>query len=319
MHHGKINKNTAKGLKTLRKWIDKAKIPPSRLDERVTIATWNIREFGRKRRLKSSLHYIAEIVGQFDLVAVTELRDDIRDLKEVMAILGPYWRVVFSDFNADPKGNRERIAYVHDNRAITFTGLASEPDTPRKVDPKTKKLVSTLHWWRSPYIASFRAGDFDFILITAHIRWGAGVKARLAPIQGIADWIEARRNEQHVIDKDILLMGDFNIPSTRSSLFRAITSRGLQMPRALLGIQGSNLAKKKRYDQILHYPLITKCFTGKGGVLDFYPYTGSYRRLFPGTAMSKNAFTYQLSDHLPLWVEVDVDTDDERLDQILNA
>ncbi len=27
----------------------------------------------------ASLHYIAEIVGQFDLVSVVELRDDLRD------------------------------------------------------------------------------------------------------------------------------------------------------------------------------------------------------------------------------------------------
>jgi len=39
----------------------------------------------------------------------------------------------------------------------------------------------------------------------------------------------------------------------------------------------------------------------------------------PGIRMSKRDFTYQLSDHLPLWVQLDVDTDNERLDSILKA
>ncbi|RYE79027.1 MAG: hypothetical protein EOO74_04355 [Myxococcales bacterium] len=40
----------------------------------------------------------------------------------------------------------------------------------------------------------------------------------------------------------------------------------------------------------------------KAGTADFY--RGSHRELFPGRRLSKQEFTFQLSDHLPLWVEV---------------
>ena len=30
--------------------------------------------------------------------------------------------------------------------------------------------------------------------------------------------------------------------------------------------------------------------------------------------MTKREFTYELSDHLPLWIQVDTDTDEEELD-----
>ena len=33
--------------------------------------------------------------------------------------------------------------------------------------------------------------------------------------------------------------------------------------------------------------------------------------------MGKREFTYQLSDHLPLWVQLDTWTDDEELDQLI--
>jgi hypothetical protein len=73
MHHGQVPADIAQGLLELQKRIEAAKIPPSKLDETITLATWNIREFGKKRRRLASLHYIAEIIGQFDLVCVVEL------------------------------------------------------------------------------------------------------------------------------------------------------------------------------------------------------------------------------------------------------
>ncbi len=316
MDHGRISRRTAKGLKALRKRIEKADIPSSSLDETINIATWNIREFGKKRRRADAIHYIAEIVGNFDLVAITEVRDNLSDLERVLEILGPYWKVVFSDFSGDRPGNRERMAYVYDERAVTFTGLAAEADPPRK--KVGKNYVAAIEWWRSPFMASFRAGSFDFILIAAHIRWGSGEAARVAPLQELANWIDKRRKEKFVFDKDIILMGDFNIPTTKSPTFKAITSKGLQIPKALRDVQTTNLAesleKGKRYDQILHYPRYVKCFTNNGGVVDFYD--GSFASLFSG--LSKRDCTYQLSDHLPLWIEVDVDTAEERLDQIIN-
>ncbi len=179
MFHGRLDTETAKGLKELRKRIDHASIPPSQLDQSINIATWNIREFGKKKRRKASLHYIAEILNQFDLIAITELRRNLSELRTVMDILGPYWDVVFSDFIADWGGNWERIAYLYDTRAVVFTGLAAEVDAPRKKIKKTGEYVSQFSWWRKPYMASFRAGSFDFAIIAAHIRWGEGKKARI--------------------------------------------------------------------------------------------------------------------------------------------
>ena len=314
MNHGDISPEIARGLKELRKRIEAAKIPSSKLDETLNLATWNIREFGKVPRLDASIHYIAEILGQFDLIAVVEVRDNLSELAEVLRILGPYWRAVFSDYITDAGGNRERIAYVYDKRAAVFTGLAAEADPPRKKTASGEYLPA-ITWWRSPYIASFRAGSFDFILITAHIRWGSGEKARVAPLKLLAEWVDQRSKEKYTDDKDIILMGDFNIPAVDDDLFRAITSKGLQMPAALRGKHGSNLEKNKRYDQILHYPVHTKSFTDHAGVLDFYG--GDHRPLFPGVAMSKQEFTYELSDHLPLWAQLDVDVEGERIDQII--
>ena len=326
MFHGDIGPEIASGIKVLRERIEQAKIPPSKLDETLNLATWNIREFGklrnRKRRSEAAIHYIAEILSQFDLIAIEELRDDLTDLGRVMKILGPYWRVVFSDFNTDRAGNRERIGYLYDKRAVVFTGLAAEADPPRRKNRKTKEYEPLIEWWRSPFMASFSAGNFDFILLTVHIRWGGNDPSfRIEPLTRLAEWIYKRSKEKTVVDKDIIVMGDFNIPKIDDDLFRAITSKGLTIPQVLLGEHGSNLAQNKRYDQILYYSRYTKTFKDAGGTLDFY--CNDWRGLFPKDDYpdmkdDNYDFTYELSDHIPLWVQLDTWIDDEELDQILH-
>ncbi len=316
MFHGDLHENTRQGLEVLRERINEENIPASKLDETINIATWNIREFGKKPRRNDSLHYIAEILYQFDLVAITELREDISDLAKVMDILGPYWRVVFSDYTPDRGGNKERMAYLFDRRALTFTGLAAEADAPRKKDHETGEYLPEFDWWRPPFITSFRAGNFDFVIIAAHIRWGKGKAHRIKPLKLLAEWIDKRRSSKHNIDDDIILLGDFNIPSFDDELFEAITSKGLRAPKAILQEEfGSNLGRNKRYDQIFHYPIYNETLTNEGGVLDFY--RDDHTALYPGVEMDKTEFTYELSDHLPLWVQINVDSEYSSLSQKL--
>jgi len=314
MFHGNVSKEIAKGLLELKERIELSKIPSSKLDETINVATWNIREFGKKRRSEAAVHYIAEILGQFDIIGIVELRDDLNDLKRVLNILGPYWRAIYSDMIPDAGGNRERIAYVYDKRSISFNGLAAEANPPRT--KKGTEYLADISWWRSPYMASFKSGNFDFVLLTTHIRWGDNEKNRVREISLLADWVDAKRKEKNVEDKDIIVMGDFNIPSRKSPLFEAMVSKGLIIPNALLKSDpGSNLEKNKRYDQIFHLPIYSDNFTNNGGVLDFY--NGNVTRLFP--EMKKIDFTYQLSDHLPLWVQINTNIDSHKLDQIIQG
>ena len=317
MDHGDVPKEIAEGLLALRARIDAAGIPSSKLDETLNIATWNIREFGRRPRSEAAIHYIAEILGQFDLVGVVELRDNLADLARVLKVLGPYWRALYSDMIPDHGGNRERVAYVYDRRAVVATGLAAEANEPR-----TKKGLEYLpqkSFWRAPYLASFRAGHFDFVALTTHIRWGSSMAGRVDELGRLADWIEGKRRDKFTEDRDMLVMGDFNVPSRGDPTFKAITRHGLRIPDALVGCSfGSNLMKNKRYDQILHYPGYPKNFSNAGGVLDFFVDAKHIKELFPA-GMTKAKFSYQLSDHLPLWIQINTDIEGEELQQLIRG
>lgn len=317
MHHGRVSRDIAKGLIALKSRIADANIPSSKIDETLNIATWNIREFGKKRRDEASIHYIAEILGQFDLIGVVELRENLEDLGRVIRILGPYWRVVYSDVIADAGGNGERVAYIYDKRAVVFNGLAAEANEPRK--KKGFEYLPEKSFWRAPYVASFKAGNFDFVVLTTHIRWGDSMDARKDEIERLADWIEAKRLSKYNEDKDLIVMGDFNIPSLSSPLFKAIAKHGLQLPKGLAGLgHGSNLEKDKRYDQILHHAQYPETFSNKGGIVDFYINSGRIKELFP-SGPSKTEFTFQMSDHLPLWMQIKTDIDGFKLDQIMQS
>lgn len=190
MHHGDVSAEVAAGLLALKKRIDAAKIPSSRLDETINVAVWNIREFGKKRRKPAALHYIAEILGQFDLIALVELRDNLEDFGRVCQFLGPSWDLVYSDWMPDDGGNRERTGFLFDRRAVTFNGLAAEVDAPR--GKAGTEYLATQSFWRAPYMCSFRSGNFDFIAIAAHARWGKSIAGREAELGMLADWIDER-------------------------------------------------------------------------------------------------------------------------------
>ena len=316
MNHGKVSKEIAAGLLALQERIAEANIPSSKIDETLNIATWNIREFGKVRRTEAAIHYLAEILGQFDLIGLVELRDNLTDLGRVLNILGPYWRAVYSDMIPDAGGNRERLGFIYDKRAIVFNGLAAEASEPRV--KKGFEYLPEASFWRAPYMASFKSGSFDFVVLTTHIRWSESKESRREEIERLADWIEAKRLEKTNEDKDLIVMGDFNIPSRDDALFKAITKHGLQVPKPLLGAHGTNLEKNKRYDQILHYPIYPESFTKAGGEVDFYIDAAHIKELFP-PGLTKEKFTFQLSDHLPLWLQINTDIEGEKLEQIIQG
>ena len=314
MRHEGIDNETAKGIQELRRRFEMEAnhVPPSILDETMNLATWNIREFGKSPRKAKSLHYIAEVIGRFDLVALTEVRRDLGELKRVMEILPPFWDFIVSDYGSDRAANGERIAYVFDKRVVRFTGVAAEANPPRT--RRDGKYTPKFTWWRAPYIATFRSGNFDFMVVTVHTRWGKGEEERMEPLRGLAKWVKQRSKHDFGSHRDILVVGDMNVPSRDSKLFRMLKRNGLLLPKAIMELTQheatTNLSRRATYDQILHHATNPERFTDHAGVLDFY--MQDYKPLYPELS-SKHDFTFEMSDHLPLWIQLDTWIEDERL------
>ena len=309
MFHGDLDIESAKILREMQERITALGLPPSELDASILVASWNIREFGKSRRHPLALHLIAEIIGQFDLISIVELRENLDDLATVLNYLGPYWGVVYSDVTEDWGGNWERLAFVYDKRAVQFGGLAGSGIPPR--EKVGDEYVSYESFWRAPYSAAFRSGNFDFVAVTAHLRWGKSKASRLKEIQRFADWVDFKLRREERVDSDVIVFGDFNTET--AEMHAALQAKGLQMPDALADIK-TTLAKAKHYDHILHHPQFTKSFSNRGGVCELFAKEDAH-----WFAVTEDKLSYQLSDHFPVWAQVRIDTDAEKLDQLIRG
>lgn len=95
----------------------------------VKIATWNIREFGKENyggRSFEELHYIAEILANFDIVALQEIRADLHEFQNLMHLLGPSWSYIATDVTDGSAGNQERMVFLYNNDKVTFCNIAGE-------------------------------------------------------------------------------------------------------------------------------------------------------------------------------------------------
>ena len=74
----------AKERKALMKLMDEGpfKIPSRRVDGNIIIATWNIQQFTNNKS-RRALQYMADICERFDLIALQEIKTDLRGLSRL--------------------------------------------------------------------------------------------------------------------------------------------------------------------------------------------------------------------------------------------
>lgn len=306
------DRRTASGLLRLRAALLK-EIPAKTLDDTVLIASWNVREFGGAKyggRTKESLFYIAEVIDHFDLVALQEVRDDLRELDRLVAILGSWWRYVITDVTVGRSGNGERLAFIYDQRKLSFGGLAGEI-SPELLKDEDGLLGSPFGFARSPYMVGFRAGWFKFSICTGHLYYGQSKPddpQRLAEMQALVSLLSKRIKSADRWARNIIVLGDFNVFSELDETFAAMTEAFKKPPA--LDKSRSNVNRTKAFDQIafLAPDIELQIEKAKAGVFDFYEhvYRPEDRHTYGEADLKKyrNWRTYQMSDHLPIWVEV---------------
>ncbi len=134
-------KKVQKELNILKVELDKV-IPAKKLDHNIIVGSWNIRAFGdltekwtvtEKDKPKRNLHallLIGEIISRFDVVALQEVKGNIKCLRHLMKLLGPNWGLILTDVTKGSAGNGERMAYLYDTRKVKLSGLACELVVP---------------------------------------------------------------------------------------------------------------------------------------------------------------------------------------------
>ncbi|MTI02255.1 endonuclease/exonuclease/phosphatase family protein [Roseibium sp. RKSG952] len=304
-------------LNTLATSLD-TEIPAKQADN-LLIATWNIRSFSSltrkwtassddspKRDLRG-LRAIIEILSRFDVIAVQELKGNLRALRDTMRFLGDDWDFLMTDVTAGQAGNNERLAFIFDRTRIRPSGLAAElvvpPDRLERVgaDALREQFV------RTPYAVSFRRSDTTFILVTLHILFGDVAADRIPELAEIADIFRDWARRSNRFHHNLICLGDFNIDREGSPLFDAFTSTGLRIPDQLRNLPRTVFDDPGDPSDDNYYDQIAWFTTGSGALIDIELRSGGNFDFLPfvytDTDFSRNSISHRVSDHLPLWCE----------------
>lgn len=292
------------------------KIPPKKLEKNLLIATWNIRGFGEiTRKWKSSdndspkrdyhsIACIAEIIRRFDIIAIQEVKANLKGLREVLKILGNDWSLILTDVNQGDSGNGERMAFLFDLRRVQLSGLACELVVPNEWTENINEALFDKQFVRSPYAVSFRTQNQTFILVTLHILYGKVSDERIGELKGIAKWLSNWANDINSYHQNLIALGDFNIDKRGDLLNQTFISEGLYIPPALQKkeVTRSIFDKTKFYDQIAWFKDSDK----KNNLSLEFVSGGNYdflNKVLLNRNLTKQELSFMISDHFPLWVE----------------
>lgn len=299
-------------------------IPAKALKRNLLLATWNLRVFGGltdsfaaaatdspKRDLRA-LSYIAEIVGRFDVIALQEVRGNLKALRHLLKALGDDWAFLLTDVTRGDRGNSERLAFLFDSRRVRPSGLAAEVVLPPEWKGRRLPADQTIseQFARTPYAVSFlapgRAASHTFVLTTVHIRYGETSLDRLPELAAFAQWMADEAADMNRYHHDLIVLGDFNIDRAGDPAYQAFTSTGLTVPAALADAPRTLFEspdKRHFYDQIAWFSAGRAALqlrgTGRGGAFDFQP--------FVYVDLERLDLSWRMSDHFPLWLEFSLD------------
>jgi endonuclease/exonuclease/phosphatase family metal-dependent hydrolase len=310
-------------LRLLDEALDEA-LPPRVLDRTLMVGTWNLRHFGGltekwrsesgdspKRDLQSILT-IAEVIRRFDVVALQEVRGDLKALRHTMKALGRDWGLVLSDVTRGDPGNDERLGFLFDRRTVRMSGLAGELVVPVDEFDRIGEDALQRQFARTPYAVAFQAGGETFILVTLHVLWGDSAAERTPELRAIAEWLDDWARDVHAWDHNLIALGDFNIDRRGDERYEAFTSTGLHVPEDLHAVPRTLWADPeephldKFYDQIAWFtadgnrPALSLDYR-EGGFFDFEDVA------LPRRDLSRTSLSWRISDHYPLWAAFDLD------------
>lgn len=311
------------------------------------IGSWNIRAFDDGiPRMDESYHYIAEIIGNFDICAIQEVKTDLNPLRRLVNLLGHSWDFFVSDVSTHKGGNNERMAFVYNTNRVFFRNLIGE------IVISKEDLIEGEQIARSPFFASFQAGWFKFSLCSAHIVFGDDLGLRAAEIKVIAETLVKRAKSE---DQVHIYLGDMNIQSKDDEVMKALKDSKLTVPdfgptnmsgnRWFDQMAFTEKGKSKRKTRLLRHgkfdwrhavfgphpkddaPTLTAKDIADGKsrlstqeILNHYEGIVNKTRIANGKSpydnwakSYKTWTTFEMSDHLPIWMELEIDYSDDYL------
>jgi len=158
----------------------------------ITIGTFNIQKLGETENPERMIR-LAEIVKGVDLLAVQEVYEEGTGVEDLSKAMGKEYQWVVSEVTL-----HERFGFIWRD--------------PVKLQEKPE-FVPNLNLGRKPFLGKFKAGSFDFELLTLHLFWEGSKKTyphtRGVELKLLDDWLCYRTDKE----LDLIILGDLNEPN----------------------------------------------------------------------------------------------------------
>ncbi len=182
------------------RWIEIAGQPSV---QTVKIASFNAKRLGHGTK---DFDLTAKVLNGYDLIALQEVMTEagLKSLEKSLEGIkidnkSLDWKYVISE-PIGRSGYDETYAFIwkSDKVQLKPNSYYIQPD------PQDDFI-------REPFVASFKSGQFDFTLVSAHFIFGKKVSERRGEAEAIAGVFRQIQNKD-ANENDVILMGDFNLP-----------------------------------------------------------------------------------------------------------
>ncbi|TRO56823.1 hypothetical protein E2P71_01815 [Candidatus Bathyarchaeota archaeon] len=257
----------------------------------VKLAAFNVQIFGETKREKTEvMNTLVQIVRQFDVVLIQEIRDASETtapffLDAINAVDGPEYAYIRSE-RLGRSTSKEAYAYFYNTESVQY--LASTAFVYNDVNDVFE---------REPYIASFRAGGFDFTLIGIHTK-PEDAYNEMGNLTIVFDYVEGMGPE-----RDIIALDDFNADGSyydEDSLDNLLTDYGYFW---VIGNEVDTMTKTDwTYDRMVmtDYTYSSEYILNSATVYRFDTIYGL-----------NQTFTEEVSDHYPIYAEFSTNLPDD--------
>ncbi len=240
----------------------------------------------------AELNKIAQTLFDYDFIAIQELRDEkvLKRTQKILSFMGREYGYQISPETGEGR-KKERYGFLY------YKGLVSVI-REGELYPDDANDFS-----RNPYWATFRAGMFDFSVITTHVVWGDGKaepKAEVMALGKVYEYVQKTNGEEN----DVLLVGDFNREPNDAQAYSNILS--IPTMKHLFHLpQKSHILESSLYDNIFFQTNYTTEYLGKSGI-DKFDETDF--------GNDDKAANLAVSDHRPVWAVFAIGVDDDGTD-----
>ena len=259
-------------------------------EEEITVASWNLKNFGQTKLNDSDrIDVIVSILKKYDIIAIQEVQDVSLALpNELIAKInadGENYKVVSSE-RVGRGTRKEQYLFVYDDNVIDFidntTGYGIEPND---------------EFAREPFYAMFKAGNFDFYLMTIHTD-PDDVAVEIPALKVAYEDLQTNTTDED----DIILLGDLNAKAPGVTVGSYITMDSIAtIPNIVFTImKETNTRGGKAYDNIIFQANYTVEYSDSAGVYVFW---------IDYNLTEDDGF--RISDHRLVWAKFRIDLADD--------